>query len=162
MTMDIETRIKELQKDPKYSFKQTKEIIDIIYRIAVNDYDNSINNLIDNVHINVLDKNNANKNIESDFDELNKKNEIIKQQKEKINELLHKIDELKKSNKILKQEKEKNSEQQHTSDSIQYISGYDTGLKFALSTIENYIDRNEAWSIILNEYNKQCIKNRKI
>lgn len=40
----IQENIKQLQNDISYSFKQTSEVIDIIYRKAVNDIDNEKSN----------------------------------------------------------------------------------------------------------------------
>ena len=40
----IQENIKQLQNDISYSFKQTSEVIDIIYRKAVNDVDNDKSN----------------------------------------------------------------------------------------------------------------------
>ena len=40
----IQENIKRLQNDISYSFKQTSEVIDIIYRKAVNDIDNEKSN----------------------------------------------------------------------------------------------------------------------
>ena len=41
----IQENIKQLQNDISYSFKQTSEVIDIIYRKAVNDVDNEKSNI---------------------------------------------------------------------------------------------------------------------
>ena len=41
----IQENIKQLQNDINYSFKQTSEVIDIIYRKAVNDVDNEKSNI---------------------------------------------------------------------------------------------------------------------
>ena len=41
----IQENIKQLQNDISYSFKQTSEVIDIIYRKAVNDVDNDKSNI---------------------------------------------------------------------------------------------------------------------
>lgn len=40
----IQENIKQLQNDISYSFKQTSEVIDIIYRKAINDIDNEKSN----------------------------------------------------------------------------------------------------------------------
>lgn len=40
----IQENIKQLQNDISYSFKQTSEVIDIIYRKAVNDVNNEKSN----------------------------------------------------------------------------------------------------------------------
>ena len=40
----IQENIKQLQNDISYSFKQTSEVIDIIYRKAINDVDNEKSN----------------------------------------------------------------------------------------------------------------------
>lgn len=41
----IQENIKQLQNDISYSFKQTSEVIDIIYRKAINDIDNEKSNV---------------------------------------------------------------------------------------------------------------------
>ena len=55
----IQENIKQLQNDIRYSFKQTSEVIDIIYRKAVKDIDS------ENTNATVLPLKDLNKNFES-------------------------------------------------------------------------------------------------
>ncbi len=46
----ITKRIKELQSDSKFTFKLTEQVIDLVYRIAVEDYSNELKDRLDKVY----------------------------------------------------------------------------------------------------------------
>lgn len=46
----IAKRIKELQSDSKFTFKLTEQVIDLVYRIAVEDYSNELKEKLDKAY----------------------------------------------------------------------------------------------------------------
>jgi len=168
--MDINERIKELQKDSKFFFKQTEEIIDIVYRLAVQDCNCKIppkdftdeiseeinNKIVDNVIFNV--KEDKGRNLKEELDDaLN----VIKSQDEKIKEQEKTIKELNSQIYDLKQNKKKSfpkkSEESETPNIMnnQFQSGMVSGLKYSILIMEgnNYLD---AFEMIVKKYNEVC------
>ncbi len=46
----IAKRIKELQSDSKFTFKLTEQVIDLVYRIAIEDYSNELKEKLDKAY----------------------------------------------------------------------------------------------------------------
>ena len=168
MDIDIEQRIKELQKDSKFFFKQTEEIIDMVYRLALKDcamidsekdlgeqMAKAINNEIaDKVIFNV--KENKGRDLK---EELNEALSVIKSQDEKIEEQEKTIKKLNSQIYDLK-EKQKKTFPKRTptpgeDDQMdnQFQSGMVSGLKYSIMAIEGH-NLEEAWGMILNKYNE--------
>jgi hypothetical protein len=168
MDINIEERIKELQKDSKFFFKQTEEIIDIIYRQAIQDCTcelpskdftdelaKEINNkIIDDVIFKV--KENEGRDLKEELDEALK---VVKSQDEKIEEQEQKIKKLNSQIYDLK-EKQKKSFPKRTptpgeNDRMdnQFQSGMVTGLKFAIMAMEGH-NIQEAYATIVKKYNE--------
>ena len=168
MIMDINERIKELQKDSKFFFKQTEEIIDIVYRLAVQDCNCKIppkdftdeiseeinNKIVDNVVFNVKEYKGRNLKEELD-DALN----VIKSQDEKIKEQEKTIKELNSQIYNLKQNKKKSfpkkSEESETPSIMnnQFQSGMVSGLKYSIMALEGH-NIEEAYGLIVGKYNE--------
>lgn len=142
--MDINERIKELQKDSKFFFKQTEEIIDIVYRTALKD-SGSVE----------ITKNNDRNFKDELVDALN----VIKEQDEKIKEQEKTIKKLNSQIYNLEQNKKKSfpkkSEEYKTPNMInnQFQSGMISGLKYSIMALEGH-NIDEAWGIILKKYNE--------
>jgi len=168
MDINIEERIKELQKDSKFFFKQTEEIIDIIYRQALEDCatSNVTNDLQDKIAQEINDeiadkvifnvKKSNGRDIKYELDEALK---VVKSQDEKIEEQEQKIKKLNSQIYDLK-EKQKKSFPKRTptpgeNDRMdnQFQSGMVTGLKFAIMAMEGH-NIQEAYATIVKKYNE--------
>ena len=142
--MDINERIKELQKDSKFFFKQTEEIIDIIYRTALQD-SGSIE----------ITKNNDRNFKDKLVDALN----VIKEQDEKIEEQEKTIKKLNSQIHNLEQNKKKSfpekteEHEAYQTTNNQFQSGMISGLKYSIMALEGH-NIDEAWGIILKKYNE--------
>ena len=167
MDIDIEQRIKELQKDSKFFFKQTEEVIDIIYRQALKDCAKIIisNNedkiakeiddeIADKVIFNV--KETKDRNLKYELDEALS---VVKSQDEKIEEQEKTIKKLNSQIYDLK-EKQKKTFPKRTptpgeDDQMnnQFQSGMVSGLKYSIMALEGH-NLEEAWGMILNKYNE--------
>lgn len=166
MDINIDDRIKELQKDSKFFFKQTEEVIDIIYRQAIQDCTcdlppkdftdeiaKEINNkIVDNVIFNV--KESQGRNLKYELDEALS---VVKSQDKKIEEQEKTIKKLNSQIYDLK-EKQKKTLPKHAEDSEiqmtnQFQSGMVSGLKYSIMALEGH-DLEEAWGMILNKYNE--------
>jgi len=166
MDIDIEQRIKELQKDSKFFFKQTEEIIDMVYRLALKDcamidsekdlgeqMAKAINNEIaDKVIFNV--KENKGRDLK---EELNEALSVIKSQDEKIEEQEKTIKKLNSQIYDLKEKQKKTfpKRSDNPADQIsnQFQSGMVSGLKYSIMALEGH-NIEEAYGIILNKYNE--------
>ena len=168
MDINIEERIKELQKDSKFFFKQTEEIIDIIYRQALEDCatSNVTNDLQDKIAQEINDeiadkvifnvKKSNGRDLKNELDEALK---VVKSQDEKIEEQEQKIKKLNSQIYELK-EKQKKSFPKRTptpgeNDRMdnQFQSGMVTGLKFAIMAMEGH-NIQEAYATIVKKYNE--------
>ena len=168
MNIDIEQRIKELQGNSKFFFKQTEEVIDIIYRQAIQDCTcglppkdftdevaKEINNkIVDEVIFKT--KENEGRNLKYELDEALS---VVKSQDEKIEEQERMIKKLSSQIYDLK-EKQKKSFPKHTpttgeDDQMnnQFQSGMVSGLKYSIMALEGH-NIEEAYGIILNKYNE--------
>jgi hypothetical protein len=168
MNIDIEQRIKELQGNSKFFFKQTEEVIDIIYRQAIQDCTcglpskdftdevaKEINNkIVDDVIFKT--KENEGRNLKYELDEALS---VVKSQDEKIEEQEKKIKKLNSQIYDLK-EKQKKSFPKRTptpgeDDQMnnQFQSGMVSGLKYSIMALEGH-NIEEAYGMILNKYNE--------
>lgn len=166
MIMDINERIKELQKDSKFFFKQTEEIIDIVYRLAVQDCNNKIpskdftdeinNKIVDNVIFNV--KEDKGRNLKEELDDalnvIKSQDKKIEDQEKTIKELNSKIYDLKQNKKKSFPKKSEESENSNLMNN-QFQSGMVSGLKYSILIMEgnNYSD---AFEMIVKKYNEVC------
>jgi len=168
MDIDIEKRIKELQSDSKFFFKQTEEIIDIIYRQAIQDCTGELpskdftdeiakeinNKIIDDVIFKV--KENDGRDYKGELDEALK---VIKSQDEIIEEQEKTIKKFKSENYDLKQKQKKSfpkkSDNPVENMDNQFQSGMVTGLKYALMSLEGH-NIEEAYRLIISKYNDIC------
>lgn len=168
MDIDIEQRIKELQKDSKFFFKQTEEIIDIVYRIALQDCNcqippkeftdeitKSINNdILDKVIFNV--KEDKGRNLKEELDEalsvIKSQDEKIEEQEKTIKKLNSQIYDLKGKQKKSFPKKSEESELPHMMNN-QFQSGMVSGLKFSIMALEGH-SVDEACGMILKKYNE--------
>ena len=170
MDIDIEQRIKELQKDSKFFFKQTEEIIDMVYRLALKDcamidsekdlgeqMAKAINNEIaDKVIFNV--KENKGRDLK---EELNEALSVIKSQDEKIEEQEKTIKKLNSQIYDLKENQKKSfPKKSYRTESTcnnnmnnQFQSGMVSGLKYSIMALEGH-NIEEAYGMILNKYNE--------
>lgn len=154
MEQYINKRIEELQNDSKYSFKQTSEIIELIYKLAISDYQSNYSKEINQVSTKI-NKNIVNKIIESD--ELKQSKLKIEQLNETINNLNTKIIEL---SRQLSNKKDLIQNVQKEFNEKQFQSGLAAGLKYAMMSLEG---RNftEGCSMIMSKYNEIQSKNNK-
>jgi len=166
--MDINERIKELQNDSKFFFKQTEEVIDMVYRIALQDCNcqippkeftdeitQSINNdILNKVVFNT--KEGKGRNLKEELDEalsvIKSQDKKIEDQEKTINQLNSQICDLKSNNK--------KSFPKHTSTPAegnqmnnQFQSGMVSGLKYSIMALEGHT-MEEAWGMILAKYNE--------
>jgi len=167
MDINIEKRIKELQGNSKFFFKQTEEIIDIIYRQAIQDctgglpskdFTNEIAKEINNKIVDDIFK--VKENDERDYKgELDEALKVVKSQDEKIEEQEKTIKKLKSENYDLKQKQKKSfpkkSDNPAENMDNQFQSGMVTGLKYALMSLEGH-DIEEAYRLIISKYNNIC------
>jgi len=164
MNIDVEQRIKELQKDSKFFFKQTEEIIDIIYRTALQDCNcqlppedftneiaKSINNdIVDKVIFNV--KENKGRDLK---EELNEALSVIESQDKKIEEQEKTIKKLNSQVYDLKEKSKKSFPKKtecNENNNNQFQSGMVSGLKYSIMAIEGH-NIQEAYKIIVDKYN---------
>jgi len=168
MDINIEKRIKELQGDSKFFFKQTEEIIDIIYRQALEDCatSNVTKDLQDKIAQEINDeiadkvifdvKKSNGRDLKHELDEALK---VVKSQDEKIEEQEKTIKKLKSENYDLKQKQKKSfpkkSDNPAENMDNQFQSGMVTGLKYALMSLEGH-DIEEAYRLIISKYNNIC------
>lgn len=168
MDINIEERIKELQKDSKFFFKQTEEIIDIIYRQALEDCatSNVTNDLQDKIAQEINDeiadkvifnvKKSNGRDLKYELDEALK---VVKSQDEKIEEQEQKIKKLNSQIYDLKEKQKKSfpkrSETVMSSENMNnnFQSGMVTGLKFAIMAMEGH-NIQEAYATIVKKYNE--------
>ena len=169
MNIDIEQRIKELQGDSKFFFKQTEEIIDIIYRQAIQDCTcelppknftdevaKEINNkIIDDVIFKV--KENDGHDYKGELDEALK---VVKSQEEKIEEqekmikkLNSQIYDLKENQKKLFPKKSNKTDSTYNNMNNQFQSGMVSGLKYSMMALEGH-NIEEAYGLIIGKYNE--------
>lgn len=161
MNIDIEQRIKDLQKDSKFFFKQTEEVIDIIYRQALEDClssntENNLKNEISDKDIFNVTEVNKGRNLKYELDEALS---VVKSQDEKIEEQEKTIKKLNSQIYDLK-EKQKKSFTKRTptpgeDDQMnnQFQSGMVSGLKYSIMALEGH-NIEEAYGMILNKYNE--------
>ena len=166
MDIDIEQRIKELQGNSKFFFKQTEEVIDIIYRQAIQDCTcglppkdftdevaKEINNkIVDEVIFKT--KENKGRDLKCELDEALS---VVKSQDEKIEEQEKKIKKLNSQIYDLKEKQKKTftkySDNPADQISNQFQSGMVSGLKYSIMALEGH-NIEEAYGMILNKYNE--------
>jgi len=162
MNIDIEKRIKELQKDSKFFFKQTEEIIDEIYRLALQDITNDLEDTItqeidDSINDKVIFKTNTLNESRDLKEELDEALNVIKSQDEKIENQEKTIKKLNNQIYDLKEKQIKTSNNKRSNNPAdgmdnQFQSGMVTGLKYSMMALEgNNIDA--AYALIVNKYN---------
>ena len=161
MNIDIEQRIKELQGDSKFFFKQTEEVIDIIYRQALNDClsgdtENNLKNEISDKDIFNVTEVSKGRNLKYELDEALS---VIKSQDEKIEDQEKTIKKLNSQIYDLK-EKQKKSFPKRTptpgeDDQMnnQFQSGMVSGLKYSIIALEGH-NIEEAYGLIVGKYNE--------
>ncbi len=162
MNIDIEKRIKELQKDSKYFFKQTEEIIDEIYRLALQDISNDLEDTItqevnDSINDKFIFKTNALNESRDLKEELDDALNVIKDQDEKIESQEKTIKKLNNQIHDLKEKQIKTHNSKYSNNSTNemdnhFQSGMVTGLKYSMMALEgNNIE--DAYALIVNKYN---------
>lgn len=166
--MDINERIKELQKDSRFFFKQTEEIIDMVYRLAVQDCDcelppkdfsneiaKKINNKIaDKVIFNakVIDeKHDLKYELDEALNVIKSQDEKIEEQEKTIKKLNSQIYDLKNKKKSLPKKAEE-SETPHITNN-QFQSGMVSGLKYSIMAMRGR-DPEDAFEMIVSKYNE--------
>lgn len=160
MNIDVEQRIKELQKDSKFFFKQTEEIIDIVYRLAIQDCNceippkNFTNEITKEINDKITDKVIFNTKVideKHDFKrELADALNVIKEQDEKIKKLNSQIHDLERNNKKSLPKKATELEYSYKKDNS-FQSGMVSGLKYSIMALEGH-NFEEAWGLITKKY----------
>lgn len=141
----LEKRIEELQSDIKFSFKQTSEVIDIIYRTAVNDCKSGIDDTKEVVDT-AERKRFGSKTTSPDEDT---KDVSLEKAQTQINKLKATIGSLKKE---LEQYKKSNKKNEEVPADNTYRGGMLAALKWCLEILDDH-DRIESYEIIRNKYN---------
>jgi len=139
----IDKRIEELQNDISYSWKQTSEIIDIIYRTAVADLTDGICEKFTSVK--------PENNVKNEIPKWKKIEKPVQNDKETssvIKSLKAELEKVKNENKKLSDElKDINS----LNDTPSFRSGQLSALKFALLTLDEN-DRVDSFNILKDKY----------
>lgn len=144
----IDERIKELQNDSKYSFKQTSEIIELIYKLAISDCES--NNYLKDIENQISSE--INKNVVNNLcqsDELEQSELKIKKLNKTIDNLNTKIAEL--SSQLAKSKTVPKKPNNYDDNDKIFQSGLAAGLKYAMMSLEGR-NVSEAWSMIMAKY----------
>lgn len=168
MNIDVEQRIKELQKDSKFFFKQTEEIIDMVYRLAVQDCNSEMppecftSKITQEINDKIADKLIFNekaiseeRDLRAELDDalnvIKKQDETIEDQEKTIKKLNSQICDLNNKKKTLP----KKSEELETPRIMnnQFQSGMVSGLKYSIMAMEGH-NLDEAFRIIIGKYNE--------
>jgi len=154
----IEERIKELQNNSKYSFKQTSEIIELIYKLAISDCES-------NNHLKDTENQFSSEINKKVINELSQSNELEQSQLKikKLNETIHnlntKIIEL--SSQLTKPKTLPKKADINQENNKNYDIGFIAGLKYAMMALEGR-KFTEGCSMIMEKYNELINKQKRI
>lgn len=168
MNIDVDKRIKELQKDSKFFFKQTEEIIDIVYRLAVQDCNSEMppesftskiaqeinDKIVDKVIFNekaINEKRDLRAELDDALNVIKTQDETIEDQEKTIKKLNSQIYDLKNKKKTLPKKAEE-LETPHITNN-QFQSGLVSGLKYSIMAMEGH-SPDEAFRLIIGKYNE--------
>jgi len=154
----IDKRIKEIQNNSSYSFKQTSEIIELVYKLAISDYQS--NNYLKDIENQISSE--INKKVVDNLcksDELEQSQLKIKKLNKTIDNLNTKIAEL--SSQLAKPKTLPKKTKICDDNDINFQSGLAAGLKYAMMALEGR-EFTEGCSMIMSKYNDVINKQKKI